>query len=87
MIIIFISLAVCVCVCAQLLSCVRFFETSWTAAPQAPLSMEFFRQEYWNGLPFPPPGNPPNPGIEPESPVSLGLAGEFLTTLPPDLYF
>ena len=36
-------------------SCVWFFETPWTVAHQAPLSMEFFRQEYWNGLPFPPP--------------------------------
>ena len=42
-----------VCVCAQLLSCVWLFATSWTVAHQAPLSMEFFRQEYWSGLPFP----------------------------------
>ena len=40
----------------------------WTAACQAPLSMGFFRQKYWNGLPFPSPGDLPDPGIEPESP-------------------
>ena len=42
----------------------RLFATSWTVACQAPLSMEFFRQEYWNGLPFPSPGDLPNPGME-----------------------
>ena len=42
---------------------------SWTVACQAPLSMDFFRQEYWSGLPFPSPGDLPNPGIEPRSPV------------------
>ena len=41
----------------------------WTVALQAPLSMEFFRQEYWSGLPFPYPGDLPNPGTEPESPT------------------
>ena len=51
---------------------------------QAPLSMEFFRQEYWSGLPFPPPGHLPNAGIEPESPVFLALAGRFFTTTPPE---
>jgi len=43
--------------------------TTWTAAYQAPLSMEFSRQEYWRGLPFPSPGNLPNPGIKLESPA------------------
>ena len=42
---------------------------SWTVACQAPLSMGFFRQEYWSGLPFPSPGDLPNPGIKPRSPV------------------
>ena len=42
--------------------------------------MRFSRQEYWSGLPYPSPGNLPNPGIEPESPVSLTLAGRFFTT-------
>ena len=45
-------------------SCVRPFVTPWTVAHQAPLSMEFSRQEYWSGLPWPPPGNLPNPGIK-----------------------
>ena len=48
-------------------------------ACQAPLSMEFSRQEYWNGLPFPIPGYHPNPGIEPVSPV---LRGKLFTTVP-----
>ena len=51
-----------------MLSCfshVRLFETQWTVACQAPLSMGFFRQEYWSGLPCPPPGNLPDPGMEP----------------------
>ena len=52
-------------------------------AHQVPLSMEFSRQEYWSGLPFPTPGDPPNPGIEPASPVSPALAGGFFTTVPP----
>ena len=50
-------------------SCVQLFETPWTVAYQPPLSMGFFRQEYWSGLPFPSPGYLPNPGIEPESPA------------------
>ena len=41
----------------------------WTIACQAPLSMEFFRQEYWSELPFPPPGDPPDPGMKPASPA------------------
>jgi len=45
--------------------------------------MEFFRQEYWSGLPFPSPGDLPDPGIEPTSPVSPALVGEFFTTVPP----
>ena len=49
-------------------------------AHQAPLSMGFFRQEYWSGLSVPPPGVLPNPGIEPESPVSPALEGMFFTT-------
>ena len=60
------------------------FATPWTvAACQAPLSMEFSRQEYWSGLPFPPPGDLPNPRIEPKSPSSLALAGGFFSTVPP----
>ena len=69
----------CVCV----LSRIQPFATPWTVTLQAPLSMGFSQQEYWSGLPFPPPGDLPNPGIEPASPVSPTLAGEFFTTEPP----
>ena len=51
------------------LSRAPLFETPWTVACQAPLSMGFSRQEYWSGLPFPSPGDLPNPGIEPGSPA------------------
>ena len=51
------------------LSRVRLFATPWTVAYQASRSMGFSRQEYWNGLPFPSPGDLPNPGIEPGSPA------------------
>ena len=53
-----------------MLSLVRLFATSWTAARQAPLSMGFSRQAYWGGLPCPPPGDLLDPGIEPTSPES-----------------
>ena len=52
------------------LSRVWLFATRWTLAYQAPRSMEFSRQEYWSGLPFPSPGELPNPGTEPGSPTS-----------------
>ena len=51
------------------LSRVRLFVTPWTVTHQVPQSMEFSRQEYWSGLPFPSPGNLPNPVIEPGSPA------------------
>ena len=51
------------------LSCIQLFATPWTVACQAPLSVGFSRQEYWSGLPFPSPGDLPNPGIEPGSPA------------------
>ena len=54
------------CACSL---CVPLLATPWTVARQAPLSMGFFRQEYWGGLPFPPPWDFPNPGIEPRSPA------------------
>ena len=57
------------CVCVKSLSHVQLFETPWTVARQAPLSMGFSRQEYWSGLPFPSLGDLPNPGIEPGSPA------------------
>ena len=55
----------------QSLSCVRLFVTLLTVALQAPLSMDFFRQEYWSGLPFPSPGDLLDPGIK-SRPPSLG---------------
>ena len=68
---------VCVCVCALSHSVVsNSFVTPWTVACHAPLSMGFSRQEYGSGLPFPSPGDLPNPGIEPGSPV---LARGFFT--------
>ena len=51
--------------------------TPWTVACQAPMSMAFSGKEYWSGLPFPSPGDHPDPGIEPTSPA---LAGGFFTT-------
>ena len=57
----------------------RLFVSLWTVAHQAPLSMGFSRQEYWNGLPCPPPGALPDPGIEPTSLMSPALAGRFFT--------
>ena len=51
------------------LSCVQLFFTPWTVACKAPLFMGFSRQEYWSGLPFPSPGDPPNPGMEPGCPA------------------
>ena len=68
------------CVHTQSLCLVQFFETPWTVAHQAPLSMGFSRQEYWSGLPCPPPGDLPDPGIEPSSLISPALAGGFFTT-------
>ena len=67
------------CVCAH----IQLFATSWTVAHQAPLSMGPSRQEYRSGLPFPPPRDLPNPGIEPTSLASPALAGGFFTTVPP----
>ena len=59
------------CVLAHSLRRVRLFVTPWAVASQAPLSLGFFRQEYWNGLPFPPPpGDLPDSEIQPASPVS-----------------
>ena len=69
----------CVHFCArsQALSRVPFFVTPWAVGHQASLSLEFSRQEYWNGLPFPSPGDLPNPGTELVSSVSPTLAGGF----------
>ena len=62
------------------LSRVQLFGTPWTVAYQAPLSMEFSRQEYWSGLPYPSPGVLPDPGIEPVSPA---LQADTLPSAPP----
>ena len=63
-----------------MLSCIQLFATLWTIARQASLSIGFSRQEYWSELPFPSPGDLPNPGLEPTSPA---LADRFFTTEPP----
>ena len=62
------------------LRCVRLFATPWTVAYQAPLSLGFSRQQYWSGLPFPSPGDLPNPGIKPRSPA---LQTDGLLSEPP----
>ena len=59
---------------------VQLFATLWALAHQAPLSMGFSRQEYWNGLPCPSLGDPPDPGIKPASLISSALKGRFFTT-------
>ena len=61
-----------------MLSCVRLFATPWTVARQAPLSMGFCSQAYWSGLPCPPPGDLPDPGIEPASPAAPTLQVDSL---------
>ena len=69
---------------ACLLSCfsrVWLFVSLWIVACQAPLSMRFSRQEYWSGLPCPPPEELPHPGIEPLSLTAPALAGGFFTTV------
>ena len=70
------------CVLSQL-SCVPLFVTLWTVGHQAPLSGGFSRQEYWSGLPRPPPGDLLHPGIEPASLTSPALGGGFFTTSAP----
>ena len=77
-----IPLCVCVCVCVcvhtRALSRVWLFVTLWTVAHQAPQSMVFSRQEHWSGLPFPPPGYLPNPGIKAASPAFPALQVDSL---------
>ena len=69
----------CACVLSHF-SHARLFATLWTVACQASLCMGFSRQEYWNWLPFPSPGDLPNPRIKPTSLMSPALADRFLTT-------
>ena len=64
-------------------SCVQLFATPWTVALQAPLSIGFSRQEYWNGLSFPSPGDLPDPGIKLVSLMSPALAGGSLSLAQP----
>ena len=68
----------------KVLSLVRFFATPWTIACQAPPSMGFPREEYWNGLPFPSPGDLPDPGIKPGCPA---LQADSLPSEPPGNMF
>ena len=68
--------------CVQSLHHVQLFETPWTVACQAPLSMGLSQQEYWNGLPFPPPGDLLHPRIKPMSPVSPTLQADSLPAEP-----
>ena len=67
--------------CASALSHVRLFVTPWTVAHQAPLSLGILQQEYWSGLPCPPPGDLPTPGTEPRSPT---LQVDSLPSEPPE---
>ena len=66
--------------CSVMFDCLQPF---WTMAHQVPLAIEFPRQEYWGGLPFPAPGDLPNPGIEASVPESPALAGRFFINVPP----
>ena len=71
------------CIDAHMLSCAVLSDSLqplWTVAHQAPMSVEFFRQEYWSGLLFPTPGDLLDPGIKPASLASPALAGRFFTT-------
>ena len=74
------SLILCVCACVCMRTCTHTPAELWSVAHLAPLSMGFTRQEYWSGLPFPPPGDLPNPGIKPTYPVLA--VGFFTTELP-----
>ena len=68
-----LSALLCRAVVLSRFSCIRLFVTSWTVACHALLFMGFSRQEFWSGLPFPPPGDLPSLGIEPEFPESPAL--------------
>ena len=69
----------------QFFSRVRLFATPWTVASQAPPFMGFSRQEYWSGLPFPSPGDLPDPGIKPRSPAFQ--ADTLTSELPGTLFY
>ena len=76
----FYVLHIWVLCCAQSLQSCQLFATPWTVAHQAPLFMEFSRQEYWSGLPLPTPGVLPDPGIKPMLLLAPALAAGFFTT-------
>ena len=76
----FLSLFFCRALCSVCFHGVWLFANPWTVACQAPLSMRFSRQEYWTELPFPPPGDLPDPGIKPESLESPAPSGRYLGT-------
>ena len=69
-----------------MLNWVGLFATSWTVAHQAPLSMKFWGQDYWSGLPFPTPADLPDPDIEPASLASPAFAGGFFTATSPEKF-
>ena len=83
---VYMYICICMCICIYICCATKslqlcpFFAALWTVAHQAPLSMEFSRQEYWSGLPYPSPGDLLNPGIEPWSPA---LQGSALLSEPP----
>ena len=68
------------CTVLRCFSCVWLFATLWTVPCQAPLSMGFSRQEYWSGVPCPPPGDLPDLGVQAASLASPALADRFFTT-------
>ena len=80
------QVSLCVCVIRSL-CCVQLFESPWTVARQASLSVEFSRQECWSGLPFPSPGDLPDPGFKPTFPASPALAGRFFNQGSPTSFF
>ena len=75
------EISVCACVLNHS-AMSDYFVAPWTIAHQASLSMGFSRQGYWSGLPFPPPGSFPNPGVEPMSPISPALQVDYLPAEP-----
>ena len=82
-----LNLVLYFCMYAQSLSCVWLLAAPRTVAHQAPLSMEFSRQEYWSGLPFPSLGYLPDPVVEPVSLASPAVAGRFFTVSTTRIYF
>ena len=80
---VFVCVCVCVCVCVHTCLVISVLSNSLDpvdCGPQVPLSMGFSRQEYWSGLPWPLPGDLPDPGVESVSLRSAVLAGRFFTT-------